>query len=144
MHVNPGMAAVVSTGGPARLRNPGSSYFVLLVLGLVQLVGPYLSAYTQFWKTRFLRGPMRFHITSDNIRLDGAGFSGEVSWTVLNAVYETKNASLIYQTARIVRILPKRFFWDDSALITRFRQLLSSRLGARNSFRSTSFLGSWL
>ena len=54
--------------------------------------------------------PMRFLLTSERVRLEGPNFSGEMTWPFVHSVYETKNAFLIYQTAQVAWILPKRFF----------------------------------
>lgn len=138
-----GLLAVISTGDPDRLRNPGSLYFFLLILALVQLGIPYLSAWRQYSKTQFLRDPMRFHITREKIRLEGSNFSSEVTWQFVKAAYETKNAFLIYQTAQMAWILPKRFFWGDSELLAQGRQIIAQSLVEPQRLRSVAILSSW-
>ena len=115
----------------------------LLILGLVQLGVPYVSARRQYSKTQFLREAMRFQITREKIRLEGPSFSTEIAWPLVKAAYETKNAFLIYQTAQTAWILPKRFFWGDSDLVAQCRQLMSQRLVGPQRLRSTSIFASW-
>jgi hypothetical protein len=138
-----GILAVVTSDDPDRLQNPGSAYFFLLVFGLIQLGLPCLSGWRQYSKMQVLREAMRFHITGEKIRLEGPNFSSEVMWPLVQAAYETRNAFLIYQSAQMAWILPKRFFWGDSELLAQGRQIISQSLVKPRRLRSVALLSSW-
>ena len=136
--------AVLRTGDPERLQNPGSSYLIGLAFSMLMFGSPYLGAWLQFAKLAYFRGPVRYHLTSDRIRLEGAAFSSEIGWTLVQNVYETNGAFLIYQSAQVAWILPKRFFWGQDALVQRCRQLMQQRLSRPGLFHAPTWRGTWL
>ena len=138
-----GFAAVLSTGDPERLRNPGVFYVILFFLVLLQLGLPYLGARRQYATLGFLRGPMRYHFTSERVRLEGSSFSGEIAWPLVNRVYETKRAFLIYQTPQTAWILPKRFVWGEDKEVQRWRLFVTRHLTKPKLFRRPELLGAW-
>jgi hypothetical protein len=138
-----GIAVCLSTGDPSRLRNPGVSYILGLLLASIQLAIPYVSGRMQYARTKLLREPMRFYITSEKVSLQGASYSSEMTWALVKSVHETRNAFLIYQTSKVAWILPKRFFWGNADLEAHFRQLLSRTLGQRWFPPASFLLHSW-
>ncbi len=138
-----GFAAVLSTGDPERLKNPGTFYVILFFLVLLPFGTTYLSARRQYATLRYLREPMRYHFASDQIRLEGSNFSSEMTWPLVQGVYETKRAFLIYQTAQSAWILPKRFFWGEDDEIERWRRFVTRHLTKPKLFRRPELLGAW-
>lgn len=86
--------------------------FVLLVLFWCFMVlgNPYIAAYRQWKAQQFLREPQQFRVDPNVLELEGPNFSGKISWALVHAVYETKTLFLIYQSAQVAWIIPKRFF----------------------------------
>lgn len=136
-----GIAAVIATGDRERLQNPGSFYVFLLLLAFLQFAIPYVSARRQYAKLVHLREPMRFLLTSERVRVEGPNFSGETIWPLVHSVYETKNAFLIYQTAQVAWILPKRLFWAEEQKIEGWRQLAKQCLRNPKLFHQINWLG---
>jgi len=138
-----GFLSVLSSGDSERLQNPGLFYVFLFVFTFLQFGIPYLGARRQYAALRYLREPMRFHFTTERIRLEGPSFSGEASWPLVHSVYETKNAFLIYQSSQAAWILPKRFFWGEDQEIQRWRQFVIQHLTKPGLFRKPELLGAW-
>jgi hypothetical protein len=86
---------------------------------------------------------MRYHFTSERIRLEGANFFSEINWPLVHGVYETKGAFLIYQSPQAAWILPKRFFWGEEREVERWRQFVIQHLTKPGLFRRPEVLGAW-
>ena len=138
-----GLFAVLLTGDPERLQNPGSFYLMGLGIVFLNLGYPYVGARIQYSRRRYLREPMRFYFTPERVRLEGANFSGEMTWALVHSVCETKAAFLIYQTSQTAWILPKRFFWGEDRRIQECRQFIKQHLTKPTLFRGPMWLGNW-
>jgi hypothetical protein len=139
-----GLAAVLSTGDPERLRNPGSYYLIFPIFALLAWAAPYFAARKQFAKIQWLREPMRYRFDDEGPHVAGPSFSGTIVWKVLPGIHETKTLFIVYQTSQAAWIIPKRFFWGDERELTRFRSFAIAHLAEPGKFHSIVFPGKWL
>jgi YcxB-like protein len=139
-----GIGVVLSTGDVERIENPGSSYFIMLAFLLLYFVVPFVAARQQYAKQQYLREPMRYQFTDEHVRLEGASFSTEVKWSLVQGVYETKSSLFIYQSPQGAWILPKRFFWGDDRTLQLCRNFIVAHLANRKLFHVSEIPGNWL
>jgi hypothetical protein len=138
-----GLGAVFSSGDPDNPQNRGALYLPTLVVALLMFGLPYLSARRQHAKLLYLREPMRYYFTNEGIRLEGPNFSSEIAWKLVQRVYETKRAFLIYQSSQTAWILPKRFFWGEDLAIQGCRQFIVQHLTKPKLFHGPTRLDAW-
>ena len=128
-----GLVAVLSTGDPERLKNPGQFYFFGLLWPLLLTALPYWSARRQYAKHVYLREPMRYYFGHDRISLEGPSFNGEIEWKLVDRIYETRSLFLIYHS-QVAWMLPKRFFWGDKTAIKQWKHFAITHLNKRDQF----------
>jgi YcxB-like protein len=135
-----GIVAVLLPGSRGTIVNPGLDYVFMLFWALLILSGPYLFARRQYKRQTYLREPMQYLFTNDQVRLKGPSFSCELSWSLVQRVRETQRMFLVYQSPQIAWLLPKRFF-SDQASTEAWKSFVISRLSKQSLFSEPGFIG---
>lgn len=113
----------------------------LSVLILFWLVIPYVSARRQASTRGYLREPMTFSFSADEVHISGPSFSTSFAWTLVKEVRETQSSILFYEGSNIGRILPKHFFPTAEDLAA-CKALISTYL-APKAIKPPGFVGRW-
>jgi YcxB-like protein len=101
----------------------GVSIFIIAV----ELLGPYLVHWRIYGRNRRLFGTRRVTFNEDGIIADTPSGHVESAWTKSEGFRETKNLFLIYATADVASLIPKRSF-QSQAELDEFRALLARKL----------------
>jgi hypothetical protein len=108
-----GIVVGVSSGETKLMESSGTILlFSLAWLSLI-FIPPLWAARTQQKALRWLREPIRYDFGEERVRLEGASFSAEFDWSLVQGVYETKTLFVVYQSRQAIWIVPKRFFGSD-------------------------------
>lgn len=87
-------------------------FLVLLLFWSVLITAPYRGARRQLNTNASISEEIAFVFSSCGIHRKGAHFEGDMDYTLLWAVFETKSLFLLYLSAGSAFALPKRFFKD--------------------------------
>jgi hypothetical protein len=106
-------------------------FFSFVLLVSLWLLMPWWLAWRQYRKQQTLRERIAYRLTEFGIRADGENSKGEIAWKVIHAVRETRTMFVIYHSAQIGWVIPKRFV--SGGAVDAFRTHLES--GLRDSDR---------
>ena len=101
----------------------GLSLFIIAL----ELLGPYLIHWRVYGRNRRLFGTRRVTFHEEGIISDNPNGHVESAWSKFEGFRETKNLFLIYATADVASITPKRSF-PSQAELEEFRALLARKL----------------
>ena len=106
-------------------------FYLLLVLWcLVYVYCPYAMARKLFKTSSLIRTQQMYRFSRRHIHTAGPDSSGEISWTALWAVRETRSMFCLYLNEYSALVIPKRFFGssDDEAA---WRQLVEKQVAPK-------------
>jgi len=106
---------------------------LLALFGVMLLIMPRYAVTKAFATDRLLSEPMTGDADEQGVRLESPHGRADLPWSLMHKVVVTPNLVTIYQSASIVRILPREFFADEESWQS-FRRLASTvRPAARPS-----------
>lgn len=85
----------------------------LLVFFVFIIIRTYFSVKNIFNSNKKIQEIISYTFTDDKIRTEGETFDGDFTWNSVYKVKENKEWFLIYQSARIMNMVPKKFFTKD-------------------------------
>jgi hypothetical protein len=86
-----------------------------LLFGVFVLIGPTLTVKRAFATDRLLSEPITGEADEQGIRMESAHGTTDLPWTMMHKVVMTPKLVTIYQSAQIMRILPREFFADEES-----------------------------
>jgi hypothetical protein len=137
-----GIVVVLLRAGAGSFANPGLYYVFMLCWAPFLLVNPYRAARRQYRSQQYLREPMQFRFTDDGVQLQGPNFVSKLSWVLVQRVYETRTAFLIYQAPQVAWILPKRLF-SSNAEIQSWKEFVVGQLAKPELYHRPGWVGAW-
>jgi hypothetical protein len=103
------------------------------LFGVMLLIMPRNAVKKAFATDRLLSEPMTGDADEQGVRLESPHGRADLPWSLMHKVVVTPNLVTIYQSASIIRILPREFFADEQSW-QGFRRLASmARPAARPS-----------
>lgn len=117
-----------------------NTYTVLFVIAftIYTLVKPiliYFNAKKYFSSNKNLQENIRYDFSADKIVVKATTFGGEKNWDNLHKIDELKNYFLFYQDIRLMSIIPKRNFKNDTD-VNRLRDLIRSKKNLKQHLRN--------
>ncbi|SHF17996.1 YcxB-like protein [Chryseobacterium takakiae] len=85
----------------------------LLVFFVFIIIRTYFSVKNIFNSNKKIQEIISYTFTDDKIRTEGETFDGDFTWNSVYKVKENKEWFLIYQSARTMNMVPKKFFTKD-------------------------------
>jgi hypothetical protein len=96
-----------------------------LLFGVFVLIAPRMTVRRAFATDRLLSEPITGEADEQGIRMESTHGTSDLPWTMMHKVMITPKLVTIYQSAHIMRILPREFFADEESWQT-FRRLASA------------------
>lgn len=88
---------------------------LLALFGVMLLIMPRYAVTKAFATDRLLSEPMTGDADEQGVRLESAHGRADLPWSLMHKVVVTANLVTIYQSASIVRILPRECFADEES-----------------------------
>jgi hypothetical protein len=124
----------------ANLAQPVSWAMPLFIgtFGAMLLLAPRFTVKRAFATDRLLSDPVNGEADEEGVRMETAHGRSDLPWTLMHKVVVTPNLVTIYQSAGIMRVLPREFFADEESWQA-FRRLAAAAPSAKRStlFRKT-------
>jgi len=89
---------------------------LLLLWTSMVAVRPYIAALRQLRAQTYLRDPLTYRFSDEELVVTGPGASWTVAWNTTRSIVETENLFIVYHGATAATIVPKRFFENAEAL----------------------------
>jgi len=89
--------------------------FFLVLFGVMLLVMPRMTVKRAFATDRTLGDPITGEADEQGVRMESTHGSVDLPWALMHKVVVTPDLVTIYQSASIIRILPRQFFADEEA-----------------------------
>ncbi|WP_312391094.1 YcxB family protein [Chryseobacterium sp.] len=96
----------------------------LLIFFVFIIIRTYFSVRRIFYSNQMIQENISYTFTNENIQSKGETFDLEFAWNTVYKVKEKKDWFLIYQTAQIMNMVPKKFFTKDQIL--EFRNIVKN------------------
>ncbi|WP_294263454.1 YcxB family protein [uncultured Chryseobacterium sp.] len=90
------------------LLQSASMWYAILLLFM--LVRSFFSVRYAFNGNQNIQESIAYTFAEEKIRIQGETFDGEMAWSSVYKVKENKDWFLIYQSAKIMNMVPKKFF----------------------------------
>jgi YcxB-like protein len=129
----------------ANLAQPVSWAMPLFIgtFGAMLLLAPRLTVKRAFATDRLLSEAVTGEADEQGVRMESAHGRSDLPWTLMHKVVVAPNVVTIYQSAGIIRILPREFFADDESWEA-FRRLASAVPSAEPSPRPIRVFLLWI
>jgi hypothetical protein len=115
-----------------------------LLFGVFVLIGPGMTVRRAFATDRFLSEPITGEADEQGVRMEQAHGKTDLPWAMMHKVMMTPKLVTIYQSAQIIRILPREFFADEESWQA-FRRLAAAvPLSAKASRRPVYLFLLWI
>lgn len=85
------------------------------LLGAVFLISPRMTVKRAFATDRLLAEPVSGEADEQGVRMESTHGHVDLPWTLMHKVVVTPNLVTVYQSASLIRILPREFFADDES-----------------------------
>ncbi len=96
----------------------------LLIFFVFIIIRTYFSVRKIFYSNQMIQENISYTFTNENIQSKGETFDSEFAWNTVYKMKEKKDWFLIYQTAQIMNMVPKKFFTKDQIL--EFRNIVKN------------------
>jgi MFS family permease len=87
----------------------------LVLFGLMLLLSPRMTVKRAFATDLFLSEPITGEADEQGIRMEQPHGRTDLPWTMIHKIVMTPNLVTIYQSASLLRILPREFFADEES-----------------------------
>jgi hypothetical protein len=121
-------------------RNTMLTFAWVAVLLLIWLLLPGWLALRHYSRLQQLRERTVYRLSDFGVRADGESFKAEIAWQLVYVVRETRTMFIIYHSAQLAWLVPKRFL---PSAVDMFRAHLQYRLSASEKYRAPGLLGSF-
>lgn len=88
----------------------------LFIFFTFMMVRTYFSLKNIFYSNKQIQETISYTFTEENIRTKGETFDADFTWKTVHKVKENKDWLLIYQSAQIMNMVPKKYFTKDEIL----------------------------
>lgn len=112
----------VDSSAETDLLRSTSMWFAILILFMV--IRSYFSVRFAFSSNKNIQESITYTFTDEKIRIHGETFEEEISWNSIYKVKENKDWFLIYQSAQVMNMVPKKFFTKEQ--ISALRRIIKS------------------
>lgn len=99
---------------------------VVVVWIILATIGPIYSANKQFKSMSAAQAPITFEFTDENVRMETRNSTAQTAWPAFAKWREQKSIFLLYVSAYVFHLIPKRAFAPGEE--DQFRQLLSVKV----------------
>ncbi|WP_294240966.1 YcxB family protein [uncultured Chryseobacterium sp.] len=99
-----------------------SMWFAILILFMV--IRSYFSVRFAFSSNKNIQESITYTFTDEKIRIQGETFDGEMAWSSVYKVKENKDWFLIYQSAKVMNMVPKKSFTKNQ--ISELRKIIQT------------------
>ena len=114
------------------------------LFGVMLLIMPRLTVKRAFATDRFLSEPTTGDADENGVRMESAHGRSDLPWALMHKVVVTPNLVTLYQSAGIMRILPREFFADEESWQGFRRLALAAPSVVKPSWRPISVFLLWL
>ncbi|MDQ1161245.1 hypothetical protein QE422_001613 [Chryseobacterium sp. SORGH_AS 447] len=104
------------------LLQSASMWYTILLLFMV--VRSFFSVRFAFNSNKNIQEHIIYTFTEEKIRIQGETFDGEMAWSSVYKVKENKDWFLIYQSAKAMNMVPKKFFTKDQ--VSELRRIIKT------------------
>jgi hypothetical protein len=118
--------------------------FFLVLFGVMLLFSPRMSVKRAFATDRLLSEPITGEADEQGIRMEQAHGRVDLPWTLMHKIVVTPTLVMIYQSAQLLRILPREFFADEESWQAFRRLAAASPSNAKPSPRPIWRLVVWI
>ncbi|WP_294284211.1 YcxB family protein [uncultured Chryseobacterium sp.] len=112
----------VDSSAETDLLRSTSMWFAILILFMV--IRSYFSVRFAFSSNKNIQESITYTFTDEKIRIQGETFEEEISWSSIYKVKENKDWFLIYQSAQVMNMVPKKFLTKEQ--ISALRRIIKS------------------
>lgn len=110
---------------------------------MFMLVTPRLTVRRAFATDRFVAEPLTGEADENGMRLESPHGRTELPWALMHKVVMTADLVTIYQSATLIRILPRQFFADEESWQA-FRRFATAAPVAKPALRPARTFLVWL
>jgi hypothetical protein len=96
----------------------------LIVLFVFIIIRSYFRLKNAFYSNKKIQESISYTFINENVQNKGETFEGEFSWDTVYRVKENKDWFLIYQSAHVMNMVPKKYFTKDQ--ISELRNIIKS------------------
>jgi hypothetical protein len=116
----------------------------LATFGVMLLISPRITVTRAFATDRMLSEPVTGDADEQGVRLETAHGRSDLPWTLMHKVVVSPNLVTIYQSASIIRVLPREFFADEESWQAFRRLALAAPSAAKPSPRPIGVVLLWI
>jgi len=98
----------------------------ILLLPILFVVVTYFSAVSKLRHNVNLRNELKYSFSDEGMASEGPTFRGNLAWSGLHGIEETRHAFLLFHDRTNLQVLPKRFFSAEG--IDAFRQIVRTNV----------------
>lgn len=102
----------------------GSASVWFLVVFVFIVIRSYFRLKNAFHSNKKIQENISYTFTHENVQNRGETFEGEFGWNTVYRVRENKEWFLIYQSAHVMNMVPKKYFTKDQ--ISELRNIITS------------------
>jgi len=96
----------------------------ILIFFMFMIVRTYFSLKNVFYSNKQIQESISYTFTNESIYTKGETFEGDFTWDTVYKVKENKDWFLIYQSAQVMNMVPKKYFTKDQ--ISELRNIIKS------------------
>src|SRR6059058_3701277 len=87
----------------------------LILFGVVLLLSPRSTVKRAFATDRLISEPMTGEADEQGVRLEQPHGRADLPWALMHKIVITRHLVAVYQSAQLLRILPREFFADEQS-----------------------------
>jgi hypothetical protein len=96
----------------------------LIVLFVFIIIRSYFRLKNAFYSNKKIQESISYTFTNENVQNRGETFEGEFSWDTVYRVKENNDWFLIYQSAHVMNMVPKKYFTKEQ--VSELRNIIKS------------------
>ena len=100
--------------------------FLVFSFPILFAAGSYFSAVSRLRHNTNLRNELKYSFSDEGIATEGPTFRGNLNWSGLHRIEETRHAFLLFHDRTNTQVLPKRFFGANG--VDAFRDLVRTNV----------------